>query len=99
MSYEPTIIIKKADLEKNRSLIENAAWDYIPKKKFKGRKAIEIREELEESFRSLALALDYETVKFPEIELVLLGVEFTFKNQNVRELLDELKICYRLDNA
>jgi hypothetical protein len=98
MSYEPTIIIRKSDLEKHRDHIENAEWDAIPKKKFIGRKAKEEREELELAYGKLKEALNMATVSFTELEFVILYVEFTSRNGAVRSLLDELKIEYKLDN-
>ncbi len=98
MSYEPTIIIRKSDLEKHREHIEYSEWEVIEKKKFTGRGAATRKQELIDAYSKLKEALEYETIKFTEIELVLLYVEFTYANANVRELLDELKIDYRLDN-
>lgn len=98
MSYEPTIIIRKSDLEKHRDKIENAEWDTIEKKKFKGTGAEQEKLDLLDAYNELNRALGYEPIKFPEIELVMLWVEFTSKNGNVRTLLDELKIEYRIDN-
>lgn len=99
MSYEPIIYIRKSDLEKFRDHIEMAEYDAVPKKNFTGRKAAEKKEELLEAYSHLKKALDDEyTIKFPELEIISLYVELTSKNRNVRELLDELKIEYKLDN-
>jgi hypothetical protein len=97
MSFEPTIFIRKSDLEKNRDTIEYGQVEYIRKKKFKGKKKTEEEDLIEQSFKHLEWALNSSTIKFPEIELVVVYVEFTSRNAAFRELLDDLKIEYQID--
>ncbi len=82
MSYEPTLIIRKSDLEKNREKIESAMYTLK-------------NEEKREDYSHLEHALKMDTVKFPELEFVLVNVELTSSNKRVRMLLDKLKIDYR----
>lgn len=85
MSYEPTLFIRKSDLKKKKGLIE--------KRKNKTRKIDTI-----EACTKLIKSLDptwTNHVEFPEIELIILDVEFTSNNANVRKLLKEFEIDYR----
>lgn len=98
MSYEPIIYIRKSDLEAKRDHIENAEWDTIPNAKFIGNNKEEQKENLSRAYAELLNALGYETIKFPEIELVVLYVEFTSRNGAVRDLLNDLKIDFRIQS-
>lgn len=98
MGYEPTILVRKRDLEKQSDTIRYAEYNIIPNMKFKGRNAKENKQKLIDAYSVLEKALDYETVKFPEIELVIIYVEPPSKNWEVRNLLDELGIEYKLDD-
>lgn len=89
MSFEPTLIIRKSDLEKNRSKIEEISWLCRPESKSKKR--------IRDAYRELNDALKIKPVKFPEIEFVIIKPELTSHNKSVRELLDELNIDYRID--
>lgn len=99
MSYTPTIIIRKKDLDALEDHIRYAEYSTIEKMTFRGRNAKEDKQNLIDAYKVLELALDYEPIKFPEIELVLLYAnETSSENRRVRELLDELKIEYKLDD-
>lgn len=92
MSYEPTIIIKKKDLEKNRNKIEevlNSIRYSTPKIQHKYNQ--DVYEELEK-------ALNMKVVKFTELEIVIIYPELTEHNRRVRELLDVYEIEYQIDN-
>mgnify|MGYP001582435277 CR=1 FL=1 len=86
MGYEPTLIIRKSDLELNRAKIEAVMWE-------------EKDEDKREDHSHLAHALNMQTIKFPEIEFVIIKVELTSSNKRVRVALDKLKIDYREFNG
>jgi hypothetical protein len=98
MSYEPTLVIRKSDLEKNRRKIEEAEYVTVPETKFRGKWAARDRVYLEQSYEELQKALNIGTVKFQELEIVIICPEGSTHNRNVRDLLDELNIEYKLDN-
>lgn len=98
MSYEPTLVIRKSDLEKNRKLIEASEWEYIPSIKFKGKWAVRDKIYLEQAMAELQTALNIGTVKFPEIEVVIIQPEGTMLGNNVRDLMEKLKIDFRIDS-
>lgn len=83
MSFTPDIIIRRTDLEKNRNIIEESLWDKNC--------------EQNQHFNFLFEALKSKPISFPEIELVIIKPEYTTLNQEVRDLLDELQIDYRID--
>ncbi len=84
MSYEPTLLIRKSDLDKHYQELELM--------RFCG------DTEREKAANTLFECFSYVTVKFPELELVLTTPEFSSHNKKVRDLLDELGIDYREDN-
>lgn len=97
MSYEPHIIVRKKDLESKREEIEYGQYAEI--EKIKGRKAEERIKDIEDAYSVLRRVLnDEDTIKFPEIELIIFWVEYTSKNANVRNLLDKLGMEYKLLN-
>jgi hypothetical protein len=98
MSYEPTLVIRKSDLEENRRKIEGAEYVTIPQTKFRGRWARRDRIYLEQAYKELQKALNIKTVKFDEVEIVIIYPEGSAHNANVRELLSKLNIEFRTDN-
>jgi hypothetical protein len=82
MSDYLVIIIKKKDLEKNRKRI------YGDMHKFVSDKMIAAMDEINN-------ALNARTVKFTELEIVIIQPEFTNHNKLVRELLDDYGIKYQ----
>lgn len=83
MSYEPTLIIRKQQLAKHESLLEQEQWS--------------ADEETEKVAKYLLQVNGYETIKFDELELVVCSPEFTSFNLAVRGKLDELEVDYRTD--
>ena len=83
MSYEPTLIIRKADLEKHRSTITEGA--------FKNIRNLKKQAAYSEAYK----ALNATPIVFTEISIVLITPEFTDHNKAVRDLLNELKIEYK----
>lgn len=95
MSYEPHIIVRKKDLEAHREEIEYGEYKAV--EEIKGRKAGDRKRDISDAYDVLKRALnDDDTIKFPELEFVIFWVEYTSKNGDVRRLLEELKIEYRL---
>ena len=84
MSYTPTLLIRKSDLEKYQGELESMRYCGNADK--------------EQASEILLKALKYETVKFPEIELILVTTDFSSDNGNCRELMRELEIDFRIDN-
>lgn len=93
MGYEPTLVVRKADLEKNRLKIESA--EYLAQSLL----ITKPNEELEYSRRACAeliKAFKLGTVKFAEIELVIFKPDdSSILNKAVRDLMDDLGIDYR----
>lgn len=84
MSFEPTLILRKKDLEKSISILEQEQYSADDD-------TIRVAE-------YLLNVNTYETVKFDELELVICQPEFTGFNSLVRDKLRELEIDFRLDN-
>lgn len=90
MSYEPDIIIEKKDLEKQRKHIEEV-MNSIRYSKIQ-------RKWNQDAYEELEKALEHDTIKFPKFEIVIISPELTSHNRAVRELLDDLKISYRIND-
>jgi hypothetical protein len=83
MSYEPTLIIRKKDLDKALPILEEEQYSED--------------EETERVAKYLLQVAKYETKKFDDLELVLCSPEFTSFNRLVRERLTELNVDFRED--
>jgi|LakMenEpi03Aug12_release.lakeMendotaPanAssembly.Ray.scaffolds.fasta_scaffold4068481_1 hypothetical protein len=83
MSYEPTLIIRKKDLDKALPILEEEQYS--------------ADEEKERVAKYLLQVAKYETKKFDDLELVLCSPEFTSFNRLVRERLTELNVDFRED--
>ena len=83
MSYTPTIVIKKQDLDKHKSKFNDFYSD----------------EEEATTMEYLKYVNEkHDVVKIDNIEIVLCCPEFSSSNKNVREKLKELNIQYGLSN-
>lgn len=83
MSYEPTLIIRKKDLDKALLILEEEQWS--------------ADKDIEKVAKYLLQVSKYDVIKFDELELVLCCPEFTSFNSLVRERLTELNVDYRED--
>lgn len=83
MSYEPTLIIRKKDLDKALPILEEEQWS--------------ADKDIEKVAKYLLQVSKYDVIKFDELELVLCSPEFTSFNRLVRERLTELNVDYRED--
>jgi hypothetical protein len=92
MSYEPMILIRRSSLEAKRKEIEE--------KTIYGSGNEKMKKEDNDAWLAVYNALetkDCDTVKFPEIELIIITPELTTHNKKVRKILDDLEIDYRVD--
>lgn len=83
MSYTPTIVIKKQDLDKHKKLLD----DWYP------------NEEEQKTMEYLKFVNDkHDVVKIDNVEIVLCCPEFSSLNSDVRTKLTELGVQYGLSN-
>jgi hypothetical protein len=83
MSYKPTLIIRKKDLDKALPILEKEQYSA-------DEDTVKVAEYLLEVSK-------YETKKFDDLELVLCSPEFSSFNMSVRERLTELNVDFRED--
>jgi hypothetical protein len=83
MSYEPTLIIRKKDLDKALPILEEEQYS--------------VEDETERVAKYLLQVAKYKTKKFDDLELVLCSPEITSFNRLVRERLTELNVDFRED--
>lgn len=83
MSYEPTLIIRKKDLDKVLPILENEQYS--------------ANEDTVRVAKYLLQVSGHQTIKFDDLELVLCSPEFTSFNKLIRERLIELKVDFRED--
>lgn len=86
MSYEPTLIIRKKDLNTEKVI------EILKSEQYCG------DEEKEKIAKYLLNVNGFETIKFDDLELVLCTPEFTSFNGVIREKLRELNVDFREDN-
>jgi hypothetical protein len=86
MSYEPTLIIRKKDLNTKKVIQLLETEQYCGD------------DEKEKIAQYLLKVNEYGTIKFDDVELVLCTPEFTSFNGLIREKLRELKVDFREDN-
>lgn len=99
MSYEPTILVLKKDLDKNKEFIITGNWQYAGTKENKEDEKTRGGEDNETAMEHIKWAYEnYSVVKIGGIELILLSPSFSSFNKKVRDKLDELGIEYGLDN-
>lgn len=85
MSYEPTLVIRQSDLEKNRKVIEDSEYKTHRK------------EETTKAWTELRKILNQGTIEFPELTITIAKPEGTNHSNNVRSLLKKLHIEFRQD--
>jgi len=84
MSYEPTLIIRKNDLEKNISILEEEQYSN--------------EEDTNRVAKYLLNVNKNEIIKFDELELILCTPEPPTFNCLIRVKLEELDVDFRVDN-
>lgn len=86
MSYEPTLIIKKKDLNSKKvvELLEKEQYSKIEEKANVAEYLLEVNQR--------------QTIKFDELEIVICRPELTTFNRLVRQKLQKLKVDFREDN-
>ena len=83
MSYEPTLIIRKKDLDKVHPILEKEQYS--------------LNEDTAKVAEYLLVVSKYKTKKFDDLELVLCSPEYSSFNRSVRERLSELNVDFRED--
>jgi len=84
MSYEPTIVIQKRDLDRHVELLEQEQYDSD--------------EEISRVAKHLLEVSKYEVLTFGKLQLVICQPEHTSFNSAVRDRLRELNVFFQLDN-
>lgn len=84
MSFEPTLIIRKKDLEKSIHILEKEVYSGDDDTVKVARYLIDVN--------------NYDTIKFAELELVICQPELTGFNSLVRDKLIKLEIDFKVDN-
>jgi len=93
MSYEPTLVISKKDLDKHKKLIVDGDWQYEDNSKEpKGEDGLTVMEYLKDVYKT------HKVIKVKKVEMVLCSPCFTSFNALVRKKLDELGVEYAEDN-
>lgn len=98
MSYEPTIICMKKDLDKNKDFILDGNWQYDGTKEFKKDQKTGKGEDGKTVMEYIRDVYKGGFVSIGGIELILMAPDFTSFNMNVRKKLTELKVEFALDN-
>lgn len=83
MSFEPTLILRKKDLENSISILEEEQYNHD--------------DEIAEIAKFLIKVNSYNIIKFDDLELVICKPELTYFNELIREKLDELEIYFQID--
>lgn len=89
MSYEPTVILHKPDLDKKSDEILNHQYGRFRKK---ARRDAAIAKQ--EAWDKLESILHDQPFKIKGVPMLMVNVEFTLKNKAFRKLLDDLDIEY-----
>lgn len=97
MSYEPTIIALKKDLDKHENYIRDGLWEYSGTKEFKDDQKIKTVDDgtVMECIRD---AYKNATAKIGGIEIVLLTPNLSSFNKAVRDKLTSLKVEFSVIN-
>ena len=83
MSYEPTLIIRKKDLDKVHQILEKEQYS--------------ANEDTAKVSEYLLEVSKYKTIKFDDLELVLCSPNYSAFNRVVRERLTALNVDFRED--
>lgn len=98
MSYEPTIIVLKKDLDKHKDFILYGDWQYSTTKEGKKDEKTRGGEDNNTVMEEIKWAYEkYNVISIGGIELILMSPCFSQFNKKVREKLDELNVEYALD--
>ena len=99
MSYEPTIIVLKKDLDKHKDYILYGDWQYPTTKEGKKDEKTRGGEEGKTVMEEIKWAYEkHNVVSVGGVQLILLSPCFSSFNKKVRDKLDELEIEYGLDH-
>lgn len=92
MSYEPTLVILKKDLDKHKELILDGAWQYDTSDESTrgGESHQTTMEYIQEIYK-------HTPVTVGGVELLLCSPSFSSYNKQIRNKLDELKVEYGED--
>jgi hypothetical protein len=92
MSYEPTLVILKKDLDKHKELIVDGDWQYnISDKEQRGEDGLTVMEYIQDVY------VKHKPIKVGGVELILCAPCFTSFNGKVREKLKELNVEFAED--
>ena len=93
MSYEPTLVISKKDLDKHDSLLIDGAWQYQnTEKEPKGEDGLTVMEYIRDIYKNRT------PVKISGVELIICNPSLTRFNRSVREKLTELNVEFEESN-
>lgn len=94
MSYEPTLVISKKDLDKHKELIVYGDWQYKKSnsKELRGEEGETVMEYLKD------VCQNHRPVTVKKVEIVLCSPNLTSFNKAIRKKLDELGIEYGESN-
>lgn len=97
MSYEPTIIALKKDLDKHKALIVDGMWQYSGTKEFTKDQKINTQDDgtVMECIKS---AYEHNGTKVGGVEIILLTPDLSSFNKAVRDKLTELNVEFGLIN-
>ena len=99
MSYEPTILVLKKDLDKHKDLILYGDWQYPTTKEGKKDEKTRGGEDNQTVMETIKWVYEnHDVISVGGIELILFTPLFGQFNKKVRDKLDELEIEYGLDN-
>lgn len=87
MSYEPTLLIIKKDLDKHNELLIDGVWQYQNNnKEEKGEEGLTVMEYIRDVYEK------HKPIKIAGIELFLCTPTFSSFNKSVRKKLEELNV-------
>lgn len=94
MSYEPTLVILKKDLDKHKDLIENGNWQYdrSDENSRGGEYNMTVIEYIRDVYKK------YPITVVSGIELILCHPALTSYNKKIREKLKELEVEFGVSN-
>ncbi len=91
MSYEPTLIILKKDLDKHKDFLLDGEWQYIESKSKKGVEEKRILEYIRDTYTSTSVTVG-------GIELLICQPELSSFNKLIRKRLQDLDVEFGLHN-
>ena len=95
MSYEPTLIISKEDLNKHQDLFENGIWQYGADKKDEATRGGEEGKTVMEYLNAVYLQ---KPITVRGVELVICSPTFSSFNKLIRNKLTELEVEFAESN-